>query len=98
MATVFGNFRVEVSRARGWKCERCWKITPEVGLSEEDPTLCMRCCNAVTGEEAQVFEWAAARFDHFYSDMRAKGLTQEEALAEAAGLNNLGQRNDGNRA
>ena len=40
-----GTFRVEV--APGQKCERCWKVLPEVGENAAHPTLCRRCCDAV---------------------------------------------------
>ncbi len=33
--------------ATGAKCERCWKILPEVGGNAGHPTLCVRCCEAV---------------------------------------------------
>ncbi|WP_026439688.1 isoleucine--tRNA ligase [Acidocella facilis] len=33
--------------APGQKCERCWKVLPEVGASAPHPTLCKRCCEAV---------------------------------------------------
>ncbi len=33
--------------ASGAKCERCWKILPEVGGNASHPTLCVRCCEAV---------------------------------------------------
>ncbi|TCS60613.1 isoleucyl-tRNA synthetase [Varunaivibrio sulfuroxidans] len=33
--------------ADGEKCERCWKITPEVGQDDAHPTLCMRCADVV---------------------------------------------------
>jgi isoleucyl-tRNA synthetase len=33
--------------AEGDKCERCWKILPEVGDVAEHPTLCPRCADAV---------------------------------------------------
>jgi len=33
--------------APGQKCERCWKVLPEVGESAKHPTLCRRCCDAV---------------------------------------------------
>ena len=29
--------------APGTKCDRCWKVLPEVGLSEKHPSLCRRC-------------------------------------------------------
>jgi isoleucyl-tRNA synthetase len=33
----------------GNKCDRCWKVLPEVGLSEKHPTLCRRCEAVVEG-------------------------------------------------
>ena len=33
--------------APGQKCERCWKVLPEVGADQNHPTLCRRCCEAV---------------------------------------------------
>jgi isoleucyl-tRNA synthetase len=33
--------------AAGEKCERCWRILPEVGADATHPTLCIRCCEAV---------------------------------------------------
>jgi isoleucyl-tRNA synthetase len=38
---------VEVERADGDKCERCWKYTTEVGQDAEFPTLCAACKKAV---------------------------------------------------
>ena len=38
---------VVVSPANGSKCSRCWKVLPEVGLSEAHPDLCHRCEEAV---------------------------------------------------
>ncbi|MBU6418723.1 MAG: class I tRNA ligase family protein, partial [Proteobacteria bacterium] len=37
----------EVHRAEGQKCERCWRVLPEVGANAKHPTLCQRCCEAV---------------------------------------------------
>jgi isoleucyl-tRNA synthetase len=34
---------VEVKRAEGAKCERCWNITPHVGEDKSYPTVCERC-------------------------------------------------------
>ncbi|HEY1214397.1 MAG TPA: class I tRNA ligase family protein [Bryobacteraceae bacterium] len=34
---------VRVERARGDKCERCWKYTTDVGSNEEFPTVCASC-------------------------------------------------------
>jgi isoleucyl-tRNA synthetase len=38
-----GEFAVRVERARGDKCERCWKYTLDVGSNEEFPTVCGSC-------------------------------------------------------
>jgi len=34
---------VMVRTAEGAKCERCWKVLPEVGKSTAHPGLCLRC-------------------------------------------------------
>jgi isoleucyl-tRNA synthetase len=36
-----------VEAAQGHKCERCWKVLPEVGSRSARPTLCVRCADAV---------------------------------------------------
>ncbi len=33
--------------SHGTKCERCWRVLPEVGTNPSHPTLCLRCCDAV---------------------------------------------------
>ncbi|GIL40994.1 isoleucine--tRNA ligase [Roseiterribacter gracilis] len=38
---------VIVELASGEKCERCWRVLPEVGTHAEHPTLCDRCDDAV---------------------------------------------------
>jgi isoleucyl-tRNA synthetase len=38
---------VRVDRARGDKCERCWKYTLDVGRDEAYPTICQPCTEAV---------------------------------------------------
>ncbi len=38
---------VVVRPAKGGKCERCWKVLPEVGSRPEHPGLCGRCADAV---------------------------------------------------
>jgi len=43
-----GEMRVEVSRAEGTKCERCWHWEGDVGVHAAHPTLCGRCAGAVT--------------------------------------------------
>ncbi|WP_333671993.1 isoleucine--tRNA ligase [Elioraea tepidiphila] len=35
-------------KAAGLKCERCWKVLPEVGSHADHPGLCDRCHDAVT--------------------------------------------------
>ncbi|MCP5366994.1 MAG: isoleucine--tRNA ligase [Hyphomicrobiales bacterium] len=38
--------------AGGDKCERCWKVLPDVGSDAEHPTLCPRCADAVRAAPA----------------------------------------------
>lgn len=40
--------RVEVTKAGGTKCERCWHWESDVGTDAVHPTLCGRCVTAVT--------------------------------------------------
>ena len=47
-----GAASVEVTRAEGKKCERCWNYSTHVGESAEYPTLCERCVAAL-GEIAR---------------------------------------------
>ncbi|WP_291298033.1 isoleucine--tRNA ligase [Elioraea sp.] len=35
------------AKAPGLKCERCWKVLPEVGTHDDHPGLCDRCADAV---------------------------------------------------
>lgn len=44
---------VEFQKAEGNKCERCWKILPEVGTDPEFPTLTLRDADAVRWYLAQ---------------------------------------------
>ena len=37
------------NKAEGQKCERCWKVLPEVGLNPDYPDICGRCADAVRG-------------------------------------------------
>ncbi len=41
--------------AEGGKCERCWKILPEVGTNAAHPTLCLRCAEAVDADADAAF-------------------------------------------
>jgi isoleucyl-tRNA synthetase len=45
------GIEVQVERAPGAKCERCWKYTTDVGQSPRWPTICAPCVEAV--EEIQ---------------------------------------------
>jgi isoleucyl-tRNA synthetase len=37
------EIEINVSKAPGDKCERCWTYSPSVGSHSEMPTLCSRC-------------------------------------------------------
>ncbi|MGA1794236.1 MAG: isoleucine--tRNA ligase [bacterium] len=37
------GLRIEIGRAPGEKCERCWQFSSSVGEDEQHPTLCRRC-------------------------------------------------------
>jgi isoleucyl-tRNA synthetase len=38
-----GGLKVEVSKADGEKCERCWNYSTHVGEDSKYPTVCERC-------------------------------------------------------
>jgi isoleucyl-tRNA synthetase len=42
-----GALRVEVTKADGTKCERCWHFETDVSEHTEHPTICGRCAEAV---------------------------------------------------
>jgi isoleucyl-tRNA synthetase len=42
-----GKLAVLVDRARGDKCERCWKYTLDVGSNDDFPTVCAACAAAL---------------------------------------------------
>jgi len=42
-----GVVPIQVVRAEGQKCERCWHWETDVGSSREHPTICGRCVEAV---------------------------------------------------
>jgi isoleucyl-tRNA synthetase len=46
-------FAVEVHRAEGEKCERCWNYSVRVGESARYPTACERCVEALTEIERE---------------------------------------------
>jgi isoleucyl-tRNA synthetase len=41
------DLKVEVSKASGGKCERCWNYSAEVGQDHVFTTLCERCVTVV---------------------------------------------------
>ena len=43
---------VRVDLAEGEKCERCWRVLPEVGGRPDWPDLCQRCADAVAAQGA----------------------------------------------
>jgi isoleucyl-tRNA synthetase len=43
-----GPFSVEVARAPGEKCERCWMYSEELGTDPKHPTLCPKCTAALS--------------------------------------------------
>jgi isoleucyl-tRNA synthetase len=45
--TIPGDLRVQVERAPGDKCERCWKYTTDVGSNPEFPTVCAACASVL---------------------------------------------------
>jgi isoleucyl-tRNA synthetase len=49
-STVFGDGALSLSYtvADGTKCERCWRVREDVGTIAAHPTLCIRCCEAVS--------------------------------------------------
>jgi isoleucyl-tRNA synthetase len=46
-----GNLTVEVSKAEGQKCERCWNYSTHVGEDLAYPTVCERCTPVLKGLE-----------------------------------------------
>ncbi len=42
-----GELTITVQRARGDKCERCWKYTTDVGSNPEFPTVCATCASVL---------------------------------------------------
>jgi isoleucyl-tRNA synthetase len=44
---------VVVGPAPGEKCQRCWRILPEVGERHAHPDLCRRCADAIDARAAQ---------------------------------------------
>jgi len=38
---------IEVSRAKGKKCERCWKYHEKTGDDPEHPSVCPTCADVI---------------------------------------------------
>jgi isoleucyl-tRNA synthetase len=38
---------ITVARASDTKCERCWRLVPDIGQQEKYPTVCLRCAEAL---------------------------------------------------
>jgi len=49
------SLALEVGPAEGQKCQRCWLVSPTVGLNSEHPTICARCGGVLTAGD-----WASA--------------------------------------
>ena len=47
VALAKGPLSVEVERAPGTKCERCWMYTDDVGKDRRHPTICAKCASAL---------------------------------------------------
>jgi isoleucyl-tRNA synthetase len=47
-----GGYSIEIKRADGAKCERCWNYSTHVGESADYPTLCERCVAALNEIES----------------------------------------------
>ena len=43
---------VQVSKAAGEKCERCWNFSTHVGEDKNYPTVCERCSTVLKGIDA----------------------------------------------
>ncbi len=41
------EFKIEVERAKGKKCQRCWNWKEEVGKDKDYPDLCRRCVKVI---------------------------------------------------
>jgi isoleucyl-tRNA synthetase len=45
--TQEGGIEIQIKRADGTKCERCWNYSTRVGEFERYPTVCERCAAAL---------------------------------------------------
>ncbi|MDY0270284.1 isoleucine--tRNA ligase [Trichloromonas sp.] len=47
VGTEVPGLKVQVEKAQGEKCERCWNYSVTVGSDSEHPTICRRCLEAL---------------------------------------------------
>ncbi|MBI1820976.1 MAG: isoleucine--tRNA ligase [Nitrospirae bacterium] len=47
--TPIGKLWVEISKAKGTKCDRCWNYSERAGENNDHPLLCERCVPVVLG-------------------------------------------------
>jgi isoleucyl-tRNA synthetase len=45
--SLYNDIAIEVSKADGVKCERCWNYSGSVGTHKDHPALCERCVQAI---------------------------------------------------
>ncbi len=45
------DLSVVVQKAEGEKCQRCWKVSEDVGSDPEHPEICPRCADAVRNQQ-----------------------------------------------
>ena len=48
----FGRWIIDIDRAEGKKCDRCWNYSIQVGENTRYPTVCERCTEALSEIEA----------------------------------------------
>jgi isoleucyl-tRNA synthetase len=51
ISKVCADIALEVKKARGEKCLRCWNYSDTVGKSQRHPLICMKCENAIREEK-----------------------------------------------
>jgi isoleucyl-tRNA synthetase len=49
VAEASGELAIQIERADGIKCERCWKYTTDTGADPQFPTICAACAEAIGG-------------------------------------------------
>ena len=59
-----GAVSVQVSKADGQKCERCWNYSIHVGEDQNYPTVCERCSAVLKEIEAEAQSGRTERYTH----------------------------------